>query len=102
MDPLKIACVLRLADAAHIDSLRAPTYLHAFRRPAATSHDHWYFQERLTRPRVNADRLEYTATRPFGRNESCWSGWELMPEGLRMTMNPPEGLIYVGGYQADE
>jgi hypothetical protein len=30
------------------------------------------------------------------------SGWELMPEGLRMTMNPPEGLIYVGGYQADE
>ena len=102
VDPLKIACVLRLADAAHIDSRRAPTYLHAFRRPAATSHDHWYFQERLTRPRVNADRLEYTATRPFGRNESCWSGWELMPEGLRMTMNPPEGLIYVGGYQADE
>ena len=30
------------------------------------------------------------------------SGFELMPEGLRMTMNPPEGLIYVGGYQADE
>ncbi len=30
------------------------------------------------------------------------SGLELMPEGLRWTLRPPEGLIYVGGYQADE
>ena len=36
VDPLKIACVLRLADAVHIDHRRAPTYLHAFRRPAAS------------------------------------------------------------------
>ncbi|MGA9567248.1 MAG: ATP-binding protein, partial [Candidatus Korobacteraceae bacterium] len=78
VDPLKIACVLRLADAVHIDHRRAPTYLHAFRRPAAASRDHWYFQERLTRPRVTADRLEYTATRPFGRNEASawWLAWE--------------------------
>ena len=78
VDPLKIACVLRLADAAHIDNRRAPTYLHAFRRPAAASRDHWYFQERLTRPRLNADRLEYTATRPFGRPEASawWLAWE--------------------------
>ena len=78
VDPLKIACVLRLADAAHIDQRRAPTYLHAFRRPSATSHDHWYFQERLTRPRMAADRLEYTAVRPFGRNEASawWLAWE--------------------------
>jgi hypothetical protein len=78
VDPLKIACVLRLADAAHIDHRRAPTYLHAFRRPTAASRDHWYFQERLTRPRVAVDRLEYTATRPFGRNEASawWLAWE--------------------------
>jgi hypothetical protein len=78
VDPLKIACVLRLADAAHIDHRRAPTYLHAFRRPAAASRDHWYFQERLTRPRVAVDRLEFTATRPFGRNEASawWLAWE--------------------------
>jgi hypothetical protein len=78
VDPLKIACVLRLADAAHIDHRRAPTYLHAFRRPTAASRDHWYFQERLTRPRIAADRLEYTAVRPFSRNEASawWLAWE--------------------------
>jgi len=78
VDPLKIACVLRLADAANIDHRRAPTYLHAFRRPSGISRDHWYFQERLTRPRVVGDRLEYTATRPFGRSEApaWWLAWE--------------------------
>jgi hypothetical protein len=78
VDPLKIACVLRLADATHIDHRRAPTYLHAFRRPTPASRDHWYFQERLTRPRVVADRLEYTASRPFNRDEASawWLAWE--------------------------
>jgi hypothetical protein len=78
VDPLKIACILRLADAAHIDHRRAPTYLHAFRRPSGVSRDHWYFQEHLTRPRVSADRLEYTATRPFSRNDApaWWLAWE--------------------------
>jgi Histidine kinase-, DNA gyrase B-, and HSP90-like ATPase len=93
VDPLKVACVLRLADAAHIDSRRAPTYLHAFRRPAATSHDHWYFQERLTRPRVNADRLEYTATRPFGRHEAAawWLAWETI-QGINEQLRQVDAL----------
>lgn len=78
VDPLKIACILRLADAAHIDHRRAPAYLHAFRRPVGISRDHWYFQERLTRPRVAGDRLEYTATRPFSRDEApaWWLAWD--------------------------
>jgi len=78
IDALKIACVLRLADAAHIDSSRAPTYLHAFRRPTADSHSHWYFQQRLTRPRVNIDRLEYTSTQVFEADEaaSWWLAYE--------------------------
>lgn len=70
IDPLKIACILRLADAAQVDHRRAPTYLHAFRKVTGLSGDHWHFQERLTRPRVVGDRLEYTATRPFGRDEA--------------------------------
>ncbi|MGH3770160.1 MAG: HD domain-containing protein [Pseudonocardiaceae bacterium] len=71
IDPLKLACVLRLADATHIDNRRAPTCLHAFRQPTGTSRDHWYFQERLTRPRVDTDRLVYTSTCPFGRDEAA-------------------------------
>ncbi|RSM48623.1 ATP-binding protein [Amycolatopsis balhimycina DSM 5908] len=85
VDPLKIACVLRLADAAHVDQRRASPYLHAFRKPTGTSHDHWYFQERLTRPRVQADRLVYTATRPFGRDEAA--AWWLAYEVIRTIDN---------------
>ncbi|MFJ7214793.1 ATP-binding protein [Amycolatopsis sp. NPDC098790] len=85
VDPLKIACVLRLADAPHVDQRRASPYLHAFRKPAGTSRDHWYFQERLTRPRVLSDRLVYTATRPFGRDEAA--AWWLAYEVIRTIDN---------------
>jgi hypothetical protein len=81
VDPLKLACVLRLADVAHIDNRRAPTYLHSFRQPTGTSRDHWYFQERLTRPRVATDRLVYTSTRPFGRDEAA--AWWLAYDTIR-------------------
>lgn len=78
LSPLKIACVLRLADASQIDSRRAPVYMHAFRRPTGISRDHWYFQERLTRPLVVADRFVYTSTRSFGRDEAAawWLAFE--------------------------
>jgi hypothetical protein len=81
VDPLKLACVLRLADITHIDHRRAPTYLHAFRRPTGASRDHWYFQERLTRPRVDGDRLVYTSSRPFGRDEAA--AWWLAYDAVR-------------------
>ncbi len=78
IDPLKIACILRLADATHIDSRRAPTYLHAFRRPTGESFEHWYFQQKLTRPRVNGDRLEYTSAHRFSADEApaWWLAFE--------------------------
>ncbi len=82
VDPLKIACILRLSDAAHIDNRRAPTYLHAFRRPTGESRDHWYFQQRLMRPLVKNDRLEYTSPQPFESNEA--SAWWLAYETIGM------------------
>jgi hypothetical protein len=93
VDPLKVACILRLADAAHIDHRRAPTYLHAFRRPQGGSRDHWYFQERLTRPRVAGDRLEYTATRPFNRGEASawWLAWETI-QGINNQLRQVDAL----------
>ncbi|NRQ38006.1 hypothetical protein HII36_40180 [Nonomuraea sp. NN258] len=82
VDPLKLACMLRLADAAHIDYRRAPMLLHAFRRPTGTSRDHWFFQERLFRPRVVDDRLEYTASTPFSRDEA--EAWWLAFETIQL------------------
>ncbi|MEU7977040.1 ATP-binding protein [Micromonospora sp. NPDC049081] len=82
VDPLKIACILRLADAAHIDSRRAPSYVHAFRRPSGVAEDHWVFQERLTRPQLDDDRLVYTSTRRFAGAEA--PAWWLAHETIQM------------------
>jgi hypothetical protein len=82
VDPFKVACILRLADAAQIDSRRAPMYLHAFRKPSGVSGDHWSFQQRLTKPRRVNDRLEYTATQAFAADES--EAWWLAYDTVKM------------------
>lgn len=49
VDPIKIACLLRCADAAHIDSRRAPDFLYALVRRHGVSLQHWQAQNRLSR-----------------------------------------------------
>ncbi|EGW21506.1 HD domain-containing protein [Methylobacter tundripaludum] len=48
VDPIKIACLLRCADAAHIDSRRAPDFLYALVRRHGVSLQHWQAQNRLS------------------------------------------------------
>jgi hypothetical protein len=50
VDPLKVALMLRTADAAHIDDRRAPLFAFALRQPEGVSLDHWKFQSKLGRP----------------------------------------------------
>lgn len=47
VDALKLALLLRTADAAHIDALRAPWFLFALRQPTGISEMHWRFQAKL-------------------------------------------------------
>ncbi|MFJ5305317.1 ATP-binding protein [Streptomyces sp. NPDC088350] len=73
IDPLKLACVLRLADATQIDSRRAPTLLFSLRSPRGTAREHWRFQEHISRPHLHGDRVRYTSLRPFSsRNATSW------------------------------
>jgi hypothetical protein len=73
IEPLKLACILRLADAAQIDSRRAPTFLFALRRPKGPSRDHWSFQQFVGRPFRRDDRLHITSLRPFtADNAHAW------------------------------
>ncbi|MGY5053722.1 HD domain-containing protein [Streptomyces sp. 900105755] len=65
IDRLKLACILRLADVTQIDSRRAPTLLFALRDPQGDSREHWRFQEHVSRPDRNGDRVTYTSHRPF-------------------------------------
>lgn len=81
IEPLKLACILRLADAAQIDGRRAPTFLFALRDPTGLSHQHWRFQEHISRPQLAGDRIIYTAMRPFQRNDT--DAWWLALDYLR-------------------
>jgi len=47
VDRVKLACLLRVADALHLDSRRAPRFLRAITNPSGVSALHWSFQERL-------------------------------------------------------
>ncbi len=70
IDPLTLACLLRCADAAHLDERRAPRFLQALRRPRGTSRNHWDFQGRMLQPRLlPVNLLEFVSNSPFPMEE---------------------------------
>jgi hypothetical protein len=90
VDSLKLACLLRLADAAHIDSRRAPGFLMALRTPSGVSRDHWLFQNHLQKPQIRDDQLVYTSAQPFTQDES--RAWWLCFDTLRMIDDELHGV----------
>ena len=70
IDRVKLACLLRVADALHLDSLRAPRFLRAITNPSGTSSLHWDFQERLARPHIELDAVVFTTGQPFDRTDA--------------------------------
>jgi hypothetical protein len=68
VDKVKVACLLRCADAAHINSDRAPLFLYALARPAGVSALHWKAQNKLHGPALDQqakNRICYSATSTF-------------------------------------
>jgi hypothetical protein len=80
VDLLKVACLLRVADAMRLDQRRAPAFEFALVQPAGTSADHWKFQERMARPYVQADALVYTAQPPFEADiaDAWWTAFDAL------------------------
>ena len=70
VDRIKIACLLRLADALHIDQRRAPRFLRALLRPEGVSSEHWAFQEKLSSPHLEGDAVVFTSGQAFERTEA--------------------------------
>lgn len=56
VNPLKIAVLLRVADAAHIDAQRAPRFLMLLKQPTGISKTHWQFQSKLHQPYCDKER----------------------------------------------
>ncbi len=80
VDLLKIACILRVADAMHLDQRRAPAFEFALTQPSGISADHWKFQERMAKPFVQGDALVYTAQPPFEVEiaEAWWTAFDAL------------------------
>jgi hypothetical protein len=72
IDLLKVASILRVSDAAHIDERRAPGFVWALRRAVLgpLSELHWLFQNRLTQPERRGDALHYSSTSDFVSSEA--------------------------------
>jgi hypothetical protein len=85
VDALKIACMLRTADACQLGARRAPRLLQAVRRPTGEAAMHWTFQQKLHKPRVAVDRLEYHAGEGFTVEEA--PAWWLSLDLLRAADN---------------
>jgi hypothetical protein len=79
VDALKVAFLLRTADAAHIDSQRAPWFLFALRNPDGISQLHWKFQAKMGQPkRTDRGELRLSSGSPFRSHEqqAWWLAYE--------------------------
>ena len=83
VDALKVACLLRAADAGHIDGRRAPSFLLKILQMNSLSRDHWVAQNRLGRLMVSPQDptlLVVSSTAPFTRQEAraWWVAFDAM------------------------
>lgn len=70
IDRVKLACLLRIADALHLDQRRAPRFLRALTNPQGMSALHWSFQERLAVPHIEHEAVVFTAGAPFAVSDA--------------------------------
>lgn len=83
VDTLKIACLLRVADAGHLDGGRAPSFLLRVLQMNSVSRTHWRAQNKLGRLTVKHDdptQLVIASTRPFQRGHAAawWVAFDLI------------------------
>ena len=83
VDSLKIACMLRVADAGHMDGDRAPSFLLKILQMNSVSRAHWTAQNHLGRLTVSPGdptQLIVASTRPFAPNEAAawWVAFDLV------------------------
>lgn len=81
VDPFKLAVLLRTADAAHIDSLRAPRFLFALVQPGGSSLSHWQFQNRMNQIKRDPDPARQdlrisSSPFPVGEQEAWWLAYD--------------------------
>ena len=78
IDLVKIACLLRISDAIHLDRRRAPSFLRTLINPQGVSEKHWAFQARMAVPLVENNALKYSAAPAFSLElaEAWWIAFD--------------------------
>lgn len=79
VNQLKIAVLLRVADAAHIDAKRAPRFLMVMTQPSGISLQHWQFQTKMHQPFVDAARRDLVFTGgafPYSERNAWWLAYD--------------------------
>lgn len=85
INPLKLACILRCADAGHIDDGRAPDYLFELLRIHGVSKNHWIAQNRLSQldSDINdPDKVVIKSTISF--KEEDFAAWNVAYDAIKI------------------
>lgn len=88
INPRKLACILRCADAGHIDNGRAPDNIYNSLLINGVSRDHWESQNHLCQVCEDFDdptKLRITSTKPFPEEESA--SWNVAYDAVRIFDN---------------
>jgi hypothetical protein len=88
LNEVKVACMLRCADAAHIDARRAPRMLYAIKSPQGASDEHWRFQTKIGQLVVRNNRILYSSS-AFDQSEA--GAWWLAFDIANMINNELQG-----------
>lgn len=79
VDPLKLAILLRVADACHMDAKRAPRFLMLLKQPQGISSQHWRFQSKLHQVKCDIEREELILSGspfPAGEQTAWWLAYD--------------------------
>lgn len=84
INPIKLACILRCADAAAIDAGRAPDYLFRLLQLNGVSKDHWLAQNNMAigLNQKDSTQLMITSTRDF--EEKHFAAWNVAYDAVRV------------------
>jgi hypothetical protein len=83
IDPVKVACLLRCADAAQIDQQRSPDFLFALLKLRGMSRNHWLAQNKMAQPIHDSDDVHaviYSSTSAYSEKEAeaWWVAFDLV------------------------
>lgn len=83
--PIKLACILRCADAGHIDAGRAPDYLMHLLTINGVSRDHWMAQNKLTQIDQDiTDPTKVVICSCDGFSEKDFSAWNVACDAIQV------------------